>query len=579
MNLTHFLQQADEFMDRCTREQLCEILHDVCRALPEKNREDFLRQLRKRCENPEDKSSQEQTNGEDLQEQYQQLRSELKKIDSQEVVIVGVLNEEYDEWYDEGEEFYYEDPEDIALTLAEACDFVHSSMDQEQYKEGFEIGRQLFSMEILCESDYGNDDFRIGDMIHHELLFCNINQVALDTLCCAYHAVSLTERPNVLLELMKNVNSDNITLETMMQYGDDELPDFFEFLPCWIDYLGKQTGHHADRLFLEAVGLLNDFPKMCEYAQRYVATHPGMYLDILDRKLNVDEKQKISIGMHALAVIPPKYIMRSKVALKTAEYITQAKSDLSLLKQCYFAAYESDTTPYHYLQALLHGYETEEGREKLRNVLLRTPKTETGKSYRLYGEELLYGEREENQPQDVEILIIKFLDGQFEEVLNNGFRISAALGWSGTFMKPGIALYLLEMQEGSWSGEGMRAMERMVKSAMGYPKDSDASLDSDSFEKMFAQWKSIVQMDTATRDKAIKKISGLLEKRTEGIMNANRRNYYGECAAFIAALGEAMESGGDRNAKQRLMTSYKMKYSRRSAFRTELKAYGWRDVK
>ena len=62
-------------------------------------------------------------------------------------------------------------------------------------------------------------------------------------------------------------------------------------------------------------------------------------------------------------------------------------------------------------------------------------------------------------------------------------------------------------------------------------------------------------------------------------MNANRRNYYGECAAYIAALGEVRESLGERSAKQKLMTSYKNAYSRRSAFREEMRRYGWIDVK
>ena len=89
----------------------------------------------------------------------------------------------------------------------------------------------------------------------------------------------------------------------------------------------------------------------------------------------------------------------------------------------------------------------------------------------------------------------------------------------------------------------------------------------------------MVQMEPDIRNCAVKRITALLEKRTEGIMDANRRNYYGECAAYIAALGEVRESLGEAGAKQRLMTSYKDKYSRRSAFREELRNYGWKDAK
>ena len=86
-------------------------------------------------------------------------------------------------------------------------------------------------------------------------------------------------------------------------------------------------------------------------------------------------------------------------------------------------------------------------------------------------------------------------------------------------------------------------------------------------------------MESDIRGRAVKRITALLEKRTAGIMDANRRNYYGECAAYIAALGEVWESMGEPGAKQRLMTSYKDAYPRRSAFREEMRKYGWIDIK
>ena len=57
-------------------------------------------------------------------------------------------------------------------------------------------------------------------------------------------------------------------------------------------------------------------------------------------------------------------------------------------------------------------------------------------------------------------------------------------------------------------------------------------------------------------------------------MENNRRNYYGECAGFIAALGEVMESNGEEGAKNRLLEQYRYKYSRRRAFHEELRRYG-----
>ena len=52
-------------------------------------------------------------------------------------------------------------------------------------------------------------------------------------------------------------------------------------------------------------------------------------------------------------------------------------------------------------------------------------------------------------------------------------------------------------------------------------------------------------------------IDHLIAERVKGIMENNRRNYYGECAAYIAALGEVKESMGEIGAKQKILSHYK----------------------
>ncbi len=59
-------------------------------------------------------------------------------------------------------------------------------------------------------------------------------------------------------------------------------------------------------------------------------------------------------------------------------------------------------------------------------------------------------------------------------------------------------------------------------------------------------------------------------------MSENRRNYYDECASFVAAFGEVLESRGIPGAKAKLMEEYRSKYSRRRAFHDLLRAYGMR---
>lgn len=359
MNLTNFLKQTDEITAQYSGEQLKAFIHDIGRILPEHCREDFLRRLKAIGEKTKEKSKEEETVHE-FNESYKLIRNNLKVIDSQEVTIEGILNEAYDDWYDDsGEEFYYQDSSGISDMLAEACVFVNTCMDMERYREGFEIGNQLLAMEILCENEYGDEEFLLADMVDHELLHCDLMRVFLDTAYCAYHAVPLDKRPEALYEVIVNAKKDEVTLEAIMQHGDEELPDFQDFLTRWVTYLGTKTGHDADRLILEAVALLNDAFAAIRYAEEYAAVHPGLYLNLLENGRNMDADDMVSIGMKAVDTIPKKYIVRSRIALKTAEYVIEAGKNEALLEKCYFAAYESDTSALNYLRVLLNGYGAE----------------------------------------------------------------------------------------------------------------------------------------------------------------------------------------------------------------------------
>ncbi len=585
MNLTNFLKQTDTITAQYSAEQLRSFIHGFGRTLPEYNREEFLRRLRA----TENTSTTEDVNDSDFHEIYKRIEKNLKAIDSQEVTVTSILNEEYNDWYnDSDEEFYYEDKDGISDMITEACDFVHTCMDTENYKEGFEIGNQMFSMEILCENEYyGSAEFSLGDMVYHKLVDRELDHVLLDTAYCAYRAVPLEKRAEALYSVITNAQRDDITLEAIMQHGDEELPDLQNFLTLWITFLGSHIGCDADRLIAEAVALLNDIPSAAVYAEKYAAMHPGLYWGIMENGKLTDGNDMVSMGIKAMRIIPKQYIMRSRIALKTAEYIIEANENMSFLEKCYFAAYESDTSALNYIRALLNGYGTEEKRGELRKVFMPFPVHKNEGYYDMYGANLSNSERKENKPDSSTILFLRFLDGQFANVLENGLNKKEALGWSGSFMKQGIALYLLYLYEGEWTSEGIHAMADIAKTTMHfseeeYQKGMDArnsTGEGNLFYELFMKWKSMMQMEPDTKTRALKRIEKLLEKRTRGIMDANRRNYYGECAAFIAALGEVQESLGKPNAKQRLMTSYKDTYPRRNAFRAAMRDYGWIDVR
>lgn len=205
MNLTNFLKQIDVITAQYSAEQLVAFIHDIGRVLPEQGREDFLKRLKAVGNKTEKEPAKDAKKELEFHKMHQLVRKNLKIIDSQEITVKAIWNEDYDDWYDESsEEFYYVDDSGVSNMLAEACDFVHACMDMEQYKEGFQTGNQLLSMEILCINGYDGEEVSLGDMVYHELLHCDLTQVILDTAYCAYHAVPLKKRHEVLYGIIAN---------------------------------------------------------------------------------------------------------------------------------------------------------------------------------------------------------------------------------------------------------------------------------------------------------------------------------------------------------------------------------------
>lgn len=97
MNLINFLKQADALTAQYSKEQLTAFIHDIGRVLPEYRREDFLERLKSAGENTETASNKNKVQNIEFNEMYVQVRNNLKIIDSQEVVIDSILNEEYDD--------------------------------------------------------------------------------------------------------------------------------------------------------------------------------------------------------------------------------------------------------------------------------------------------------------------------------------------------------------------------------------------------------------------------------------------------------------------------------------------------
>ena len=101
--------------------------------------------------------------------------------------------------------------------------------------------------------------------------------------------------------------------------------------------------------------------------------------------------------------------------------------------------------------------------------------------------------------------------------------------------------------------------------------------DEEKFIELLVKWKDTVEFSETLEDKWMQKIDKRIQKRTAGIMEANRRKYYDECAGLITTLGEAKESLGDAEARNRFILKCKKEYARRNAFHRVLRGLEMKD--
>ncbi len=605
MNFTQFLKAVDQAAAAMSKEQLAEFIHDTARTLPENQREDFLAEMLLFAGGKEthicpELSKADQEAAADFEQKRSFLRTRLERMESGELCLEGSLNPEYDDWYSSAEEeFLYSDPEGILDIIEEACRFVHQCVDCEEYQAACELTGILIGLDIMVGGEYQeytDEPININDLKSYHLGNVDYRTLVIDAARAAYCASALSERADELYITLMNSGRRDITLEMILQ-GGRELPDIDAFLPLWIEHLGRMTGSSAGKLLQEALELADDGEQLLANARKYCGEHPELYEQYLTANQGkTDADSLLAMGTEALEAIEKKYLVRSRVALLTSR--TALEQDRpELAETCWLEAFRSDTRVVNYLRLLMECRDFSNVREAAAQIYRETCSKLRKDSYFLP----TAGGGRENQVNPTQAYLLAFLGGEFDYVRERAMNATNSLGWSASFMKCGLAAFLLLLTEdgslpqdaAQQGGElktmkpGTREMLRRIVAAAGFDKSEyekgTLRLIEESNEGWFLtcwnHWKRTVPLSREQREALLGWAEGLVTKRVQGIMEGNHRNYYGECAAYIAALGEAREAGGEPNGKQATMAKYMEAYNRRSAFRQVMRGYGMQDTR
>lgn len=565
MNYPIFLKKTDDLCLRCDADKLREFIHELARTLPERNRERFLDTLSRFAEaKSADDTADKAAENTSVKEQVQISLNALESIQNGERQMDSECNEEWDDWNDsEEDEFIFSDPDSLLDDIQRVFNLMHLCVDREAYADGAKLAEAVSTLTVSVSGDYCDykDELNIGDLIGQNLLEVDLEKATGEAVYLVFMGKPAEERAEAVLNILYRFCDTDFSLETMLQMGNDEI-DLDGFLPSWIEALGKRTDRLANRLILEAQAMTHSEETVLNNAHRYAETHPALYRQILEsNRGTAKDEQMLKVGLQALDEVPNNHTVRNDIALLAADYAVQLNLP-DTAEACWLEAFRTYPSVVNYLRLRLMA----------RNWTEIAPDVQafysgfSVKEYTLQGK--VYAS-------------ILFFEGKLDEMKEKFMQAGNGIGWSSTFMKEGIALLLLLLNSGSENLPGLNAMWKKALDACSFKVETyyagtgrtSALDDQEAFREVFNSWKSQTSISEAEQNAWMGRLDKWISLRVAAIMDANRRGYYDECAAFVAALGEVRESLG-RGSKASLMEKYRADYSRRRAFHEELRFYG-----
>ena len=588
MNLPAFLNKVDNITSDLTKDQLRRYIHESARIFPESKRQEFIDKLSLYSKANDNNSTniEEDKHKTELTKKIEASTDKVLNISDEERCINSECNEEWDDWYNSDEdEYFFTDDQGVLKDINDAIGLVHEAIDNQLYEEGRKLAESILSVCVGVDGDFGDymsSEFDISELYDYDLLNVSRESFGHDCIYAIYKSLPLKDRAQAIYNCIDKLHIYSLNLEFIMQMGDDEVSDFNDFILLWVDYLnGTQIRNKriADDMLDTAITLISDPQAMLAIARRYGDVHPELYVKYIEsQSCTLDQEHLISVCQEAMDAIPVNCIIRSKVSLWYSRFESKRNDDIKK-KYGFIEAYRSETSEENLLRILFFSQVDEKELSMLKEIASIVKAQAPEKRCRY-----LDGDSNVNVLSDYDYYSILFWLGDISEMIQKGMQVKVGIGWSETFMKKGLALLLLLLFEEDRYTKGILEILSRVENdfnldniIFGENDNKIKDLDKDIFTvELLESLRKRVALNRADKEKLFKKIDKWIQMRVDAIMNANRRNYYHECAMYIAAFGEVLEVNGVVGAKMEILLRYKNTYSRRRAFIDELKGFGLR---
>lgn len=546
-----FMDEVKEQLSTFSHEELLSIFISWADKVPSSERQEFLNELIL----PEQRNEAQYVEETLLDE----IEAFAKRVENGEYCDGWGWDEEIREERDWGDEGWVDEMDEMFLQA-------RTLLLQGEFRLAEEAYTKLFGiLEMGQEPGHlpGNSEY--STMLKADLE----EQVAL-FLRCVYMNAAPLERPACVYETMNDYGylAHGVTLQSMINAANSVLPDLEHFLTEWIHFLTQRRGMHISTLLREAVWLQGGISAISSFAREYADQYPRAYMDWIEAlEKEADDAAVFQATREGLAAIPRDYTVRAEVAGVLAR-IGVKRNDHALKLEGYEERFYSNPCMGHLLDLYVAAIEC--GRwEQMRDKAEQRIKDLRGQGG-ASADSFYDRERATSSVSLGLVCNALLLGGRYEQVFEMCCK-QGSLGWSSSD-HPKPVFITFTMAALAKDVVHSNVIMKQWEDAIGH---TSYGADRAYIEKYKQAATHISKMIPFTEEQEGFYLQWCMDevgRRVDAIVGNQHRGSYYKAAGLVVAMAEVLAGRELEQAGKNFIETYRGKYPRHSAFRSELAA-------
>nr|MDO8082666.1 hypothetical protein [Candidatus Freyarchaeota archaeon] len=559
ISFKEFMDQVEERLKAYSPETLREIIMEWARNTHPSKRHEFLAMLIP-------PSLKQQAPDRKLLKEISKL---AKRVENGDYCEGWGWDEEIGDERDWGDESWADETDEFFTRACEAMMAGNYQLAKEAYAQLFDI------------LEMGEEPGHLpGSPDPTEMLKTDLNDARACYLRSVYLSSPIDKRPAELLEAIQRFSfyaGDSLNLKSVINAGQEPLPDFPEFLSRWFDLLKGASGHWTHYLLYEAAMLSGGTSAIEKLAREESKRYPRAYvkwIEALEREGNYHSM--FEAAKEGLENVPRDYAVRGEIAeglVRAAEHLNDVEAQLLGWREAFY----SNPSLSRLLSLLSVAEQRDRYREEIDTAITRVVSLLRGKKkYQDYS----FAEDSEKQESTASESLLTpayLLAGQIEDALNL-CKSKGALGWSYgenpkgliipfllRLLSQGKNLYSTQNLEQLWE-EAVTTTAGSTISGYGYGRRDVADRFQQAMGKVFQS----VQLSEDEEIRYIRWCTEEIKRRVDAIVGEKHRKSYDKAANLLVALAEVLANRGMKSDGAELIEKYRQKYRHYSAFKQEL---------